>query len=241
MDSSEVWLETDYEEESLRTLEFTVEQLTRVIEDSYRWKWVIIALHNSLQAFMVKACSVDTQSLKPTEDQKEGRAHPQQLAERAGPLQARQHELRCVGTPGRCEPLFGDGPLPCVPVYERVQRQRRAGDTYTGSARRSGCRSCRDSACLWPEHVNELSDHADVVLTGELVNAQEWPSSAPGFAANPGEGNRPPATLESSVCSTIPTPRPRAQPGSSTQSHRAARTKHPSHQPRSRNLQPGYP
>lgn len=35
----------------------TVEQLRLVLVDPYRWKWVIIALHNALQSFLVHAVS----------------------------------------------------------------------------------------------------------------------------------------------------------------------------------------
>lgn len=51
------WLETDYETEGMLALEMTAEQLSHVLDDPYRWKWVVIALHNALQAFLVHSCS----------------------------------------------------------------------------------------------------------------------------------------------------------------------------------------
>jgi hypothetical protein len=56
-DKDGIWLETDYEQEGVLSLEFATQQLEQVLDDAYRWKWVIIGLHNSLQAFMVMACS----------------------------------------------------------------------------------------------------------------------------------------------------------------------------------------
>lgn len=51
------WLHTDYETEGALALEMTVEQLRKVTNEPYRWKWVITSLHNAVQAFLVKACS----------------------------------------------------------------------------------------------------------------------------------------------------------------------------------------
>lgn len=56
-DDDGIWLETDHEQEGVLSLGFAVEQLELVLHDPYRWKWVIIGVHNSLQAFMVVACS----------------------------------------------------------------------------------------------------------------------------------------------------------------------------------------
>jgi len=53
----ETWLDTNYETEGERALQMTVEQLALVLSDPYRWKWVIIVLHNSLQAFLVYTVS----------------------------------------------------------------------------------------------------------------------------------------------------------------------------------------
>jgi hypothetical protein len=43
------------ERDAARSLEFFVEMLDRVREDSYYWKWAIIALHNACHGFMVLA------------------------------------------------------------------------------------------------------------------------------------------------------------------------------------------
>jgi len=51
----ERWLRTDELEEATSALETTVESLRRAREDLYQWKWVILALHNSVQGFMVLA------------------------------------------------------------------------------------------------------------------------------------------------------------------------------------------
>ncbi len=48
-------LNTDEETEAVRALEQTAVQLAQVGSDPYLWKWVIIALHNALQGFMVLA------------------------------------------------------------------------------------------------------------------------------------------------------------------------------------------
>jgi hypothetical protein len=51
----EVWLKTDETEEAISALEMVAEQSVRMQEDTYRWKWVILAIHNALQGFMVLA------------------------------------------------------------------------------------------------------------------------------------------------------------------------------------------
>lgn len=43
------------ERDSVRSLEFFVEMLDRVEEDSYYWKWAMTALHNACHGFMVLA------------------------------------------------------------------------------------------------------------------------------------------------------------------------------------------
>lgn len=53
----EIWMRTDYEHEGVHALEMVVEQLREVLQDPYRWKWVIVATHNALHAFMVAAVS----------------------------------------------------------------------------------------------------------------------------------------------------------------------------------------
>lgn len=50
-----LWLRTDERKEAIKALEMVLEQISRVKLDVYRWKWIIIALHNALQAFMVLA------------------------------------------------------------------------------------------------------------------------------------------------------------------------------------------
>ena len=49
------WIETDAALEAVLGLEMVSEQLTKVSINHYYWKWVILALHNSLQGFMVLA------------------------------------------------------------------------------------------------------------------------------------------------------------------------------------------
>lgn len=49
------WLRTDERKEAVNSLEKTYQFLSEVSEDPYNWKWVMIALHNATQAFMVLA------------------------------------------------------------------------------------------------------------------------------------------------------------------------------------------
>lgn len=51
----ELWLRTDEHEEAVSALEMVAESSAMVLEDCYRWKWVLIATHNALQGFMVLA------------------------------------------------------------------------------------------------------------------------------------------------------------------------------------------
>jgi len=51
----EHWLRTDEYEEAVSTLEMVSEFASTVCKDKSRWKWVIIALHNAFQGFMVLA------------------------------------------------------------------------------------------------------------------------------------------------------------------------------------------
>lgn len=53
-------LDTDETREAVFSLEFVAEIAPSVVDDVYRWKWVIIALHNSVQAFMVMALREST-------------------------------------------------------------------------------------------------------------------------------------------------------------------------------------
>ena len=50
-----VWFETDTDREGVDGLEMAVEQLRHVLEDVYRWKWVILATHNALTCLMCVA------------------------------------------------------------------------------------------------------------------------------------------------------------------------------------------
>jgi hypothetical protein len=53
--ASEHWIHTDELTEAILALEMALEQAKRVSENTCFWKWAIIALHNSLQGFMVCA------------------------------------------------------------------------------------------------------------------------------------------------------------------------------------------
>ena len=48
-----MWLQTDETNEAIKSLDKTLQFLLQIHEDAYNWKWVMIALHNSTQAFMV--------------------------------------------------------------------------------------------------------------------------------------------------------------------------------------------
>ena len=49
----EIWLRTDEGEESVSSLMMVRDASTLVSSDLSQWKWIVIALHNSLQGFMV--------------------------------------------------------------------------------------------------------------------------------------------------------------------------------------------
>jgi hypothetical protein len=49
------WLRTNELVEAVSAFEMFAEQLQRVTDDFYRWKWAIIALHSGLQGMMVLA------------------------------------------------------------------------------------------------------------------------------------------------------------------------------------------
>ncbi|MCK4447271.1 MAG: hypothetical protein KAW56_09340 [Candidatus Marinimicrobia bacterium] len=51
----EKYLRTNIENEAALSLEILSEQIPKVKIDLYRWKWVILFLHNTLQNFMVLA------------------------------------------------------------------------------------------------------------------------------------------------------------------------------------------
>ena len=52
---SSSYLRTDEQEEAVRSLEFAEVQARTLSTDAYAWKWVLIALHNAAQGFMVLA------------------------------------------------------------------------------------------------------------------------------------------------------------------------------------------
>ncbi|MDP1685708.1 hypothetical protein [Hydrogenophaga sp.] len=54
MQSNE-YLRTSEHEDAVQSLEFVAEQVFMLEHDLYRWKWVIAALHNAAQGFMVLA------------------------------------------------------------------------------------------------------------------------------------------------------------------------------------------
>ena len=49
------YLRTDEQEEAIRSLEWAELQARTLDTDAYAWKWVLIALHNAMQGFMVLA------------------------------------------------------------------------------------------------------------------------------------------------------------------------------------------
>lgn len=51
----ENWLRTDESQQAILALQIVGEHLPRVTEDPHHWCWVIVALHNCLQGFMVLA------------------------------------------------------------------------------------------------------------------------------------------------------------------------------------------
>jgi hypothetical protein len=52
---SEAWLRTDEYEEAASAAEATADFASTVLDDPYRWKWALIAVHNTVQGFMVLA------------------------------------------------------------------------------------------------------------------------------------------------------------------------------------------
>ncbi len=47
------WMRTDERNEAVKSLHKTLQFILEIHEDDYNWKWAIISLHNSAQAFMV--------------------------------------------------------------------------------------------------------------------------------------------------------------------------------------------
>jgi hypothetical protein len=61
------WLRTDERKEAVNSLEKVYQFILEVHTDPYNWKWVIIALHNAVQAFLVLALT-GTASLNVIKD-----------------------------------------------------------------------------------------------------------------------------------------------------------------------------
>ncbi len=57
MNDSPIWLRTDEKEQAINALQEVKDHLTKIEteDDLYSWKWIILALHNALQGFMVWA------------------------------------------------------------------------------------------------------------------------------------------------------------------------------------------
>jgi len=53
--SKEIYLRTDELTDAIKSLEMTEKLVSDLLHDPYVWKWFIIALHMSLQGFMVNA------------------------------------------------------------------------------------------------------------------------------------------------------------------------------------------
>jgi hypothetical protein len=51
----DLWLSTDEAAEAVLSLEMVSETLPKVLDNIHYWKWVLIALHNALQGYMVLA------------------------------------------------------------------------------------------------------------------------------------------------------------------------------------------
>ncbi len=63
----EHWLKTNEHEEAVSALEMAAEFSGRIQEQVDSWRWVVLALHNSLQGFMVLALR-GTDGLRPLRD-----------------------------------------------------------------------------------------------------------------------------------------------------------------------------
>lgn len=55
MAKSNAWLRTNEYEEAVSAAEAAADFSETVLKDPYRWKWVLIAVHNAVQGFMVLA------------------------------------------------------------------------------------------------------------------------------------------------------------------------------------------
>jgi hypothetical protein len=51
----DLWLSTDESVEAVLSLEMVSETLPKVLDNIHYWKWVLIALHNALQGYIVLA------------------------------------------------------------------------------------------------------------------------------------------------------------------------------------------
>ncbi len=49
------WLKTNEHLEAINSLEMVCDHLPKVVDRLYNWKWIIIALHNAVQGYMVLA------------------------------------------------------------------------------------------------------------------------------------------------------------------------------------------
>jgi hypothetical protein len=76
-----VWLRTDEKVEAIRALQEVHDQLIKIDEQGilYSWKWIVIALHNALQGFMVWALrhGHDRDIIREKIDKKTGKTYRQ--------------------------------------------------------------------------------------------------------------------------------------------------------------------
>lgn len=49
------YLRTDERQEAVRSLEWAAEQASQLEQDPYLWKWLLVAMHNAIQGFLVLA------------------------------------------------------------------------------------------------------------------------------------------------------------------------------------------
>src|SRR5574341_649547 len=62
-----IWVESNEEKEAARSLEMLHVQLISTVIDPYCWKWVIVALHHTLQTFVLAGLypPEETRTLEP--------------------------------------------------------------------------------------------------------------------------------------------------------------------------------
>jgi len=100
--------------EIAKSLEMLAEQLERTKADPYAWKWVIVALHNAIQATIVRAISGGDQAgALSTRSQKATRAHLRAM-------------LGGTATDGMPEPFLAD----FLELYKRAQKRRSNGPLH---------------------------------------------------------------------------------------------------------------